>query len=66
MAPATETLCSKRLGSSPLSLNYTRHVVPLVEADLLAVTVPDKSGSKAQRFRISPTPGGPSWRLPNK
>lgn len=40
-------------GLKPLSQNYTRHVVPLVEAGLLAMTVPDKPRSKAQRYRIT-------------
>lgn len=41
------------VGLKPLSQNYTRHVVPLVEAGLLAMTVPDKPRSKAQRYRIT-------------
>lgn len=41
------------VGLKPLSQNYTRHVVPLIEAGLLAMTVPDKPRSKAQRYRIT-------------
>ncbi|PWJ62271.1 helix-turn-helix domain-containing protein [Rathayibacter iranicus] len=41
------------VGLKPLSQNYTRHVAPLLEAGLLAMTVPDKPRSKSQRYRIT-------------
>ena len=40
-------------GLKPLSQNYTRHVVPLVNRRLLAMTVPDKPRSKAQRYILT-------------
>ena len=40
-------------GLKPLSQNYTRHVVPLVNRGLLAMTVPDKPRSKAQRYILT-------------
>lgn len=40
-------------GLKPLSQNYARHVVPLIEGGLLAMTLPDKPRSKAQRYRIT-------------
>lgn len=41
------------VGLKPLSQNYSRHVVPLLDAGLLAMTVPDKPRSKAQRYRLT-------------
>ena len=40
-------------GLKPLSQNYTRHVVPLVNRGLLAMTVPEKPRSKAQRYILT-------------
>lgn len=40
-------------GLKPLSQNYTRHIVPLLQRGLLAMTVPDKPRSKAQRYRLT-------------
>ena len=40
-------------GLKPLSQNYTRHVVPLVNRGLLAMTIPDKPRSKAQRYILT-------------
>ena len=40
-------------GLKPLSQHYTRHVVPLLHRGLLAMTVPDKPRSKAQRYRLT-------------
>lgn len=40
-------------GLKPLSQNYTRHVVPLLNRGLLAMTVPDKPRSKAQRYILT-------------
>ena len=40
-------------GLRPLSQNYARHVVPLLSSGLLAMTVPDKPRSKAQRYVLT-------------
>lgn len=40
-------------GLRPLSQNYARHVVPLLSSRLLAMTVPDKPRSKAQRYVLT-------------
>ncbi|WP_127841207.1 helix-turn-helix domain-containing protein [Actinomyces wuliandei] len=40
-------------GLRALSQNYQRHVVPLLERGLLAMTVPDKPRSKAQRYILT-------------
>ena len=40
-------------GLKPLSQNYARHVVPLLNRGLLAMTVPDKPRSKAQRYILT-------------
>jgi predicted HTH transcriptional regulator len=51
--PVHRDVLLEAVGLKPLSQNYTRHVVPLLEAGLLAMTVPDKPRSKAQRYRIT-------------
>lgn len=40
-------------GLRPLSQNYVRHVVPLLNRGLLTMTVPDKPRSKAQRYILT-------------
>lgn len=35
-------------------MNYKRHIVPLLEQDLLALTIPDKPNSRLQRYRLTP------------
>lgn len=51
--PVHRDVLLEAVGLKPLSQNYTRHVVPLIDAGLLAMTVPDKPRSKAQRYRIT-------------
>jgi predicted HTH transcriptional regulator len=51
--PVHRDVLLEAVGLKPLSQNYSRHVVPLLEAGLLAMTVPDKPRSKAQRYRIT-------------
>jgi predicted HTH transcriptional regulator len=51
--PVHRDVLLEAVGLRPLSQNYTRHVVPLLDAGLLAMTVPDKPRSKAQRYRIT-------------
>ena len=51
--PVHRNVLLEAVGLKPLSQNYTRHVVPLIESGLLAMTVPDKPRSKAQRYRIT-------------
>lgn len=51
--PVHRDVLLEAAGLKPLSQSYTRHVVPLIEAGLLAMTVPDKPRSKAQRYRIT-------------
>ena len=41
------------LGLSNAYLNYKRHIVPLLEQGLIAMTLPDKPQSRLQRYRIS-------------
>jgi predicted HTH transcriptional regulator len=50
--------CSKQellvvLGLSNAYLNYKRHIVPLLEQGLIAMTLPDKPQSRLQRYRIT-------------
>lgn len=40
-------------GLRPLSQTYSRHVVPLLNRGLLAMTVPDKPRSKPQRYILT-------------
>ncbi|CED90680.1 AlbA family DNA-binding domain-containing protein [Actinomyces succiniciruminis] len=40
-------------GLRPLSQNYARHVVPLLNRGLIAMTLPDKPRSKAQRYVLT-------------
>ena len=35
-------------------MNYKRHIVPLLEQGLLALTLPDKPNSRLQRYRLTP------------
>ena len=51
--PVHRDVLLEAVGLKPLSQNYSRHVVPLLDAGLLAMTVPDKPRSKAQRYRIT-------------
>jgi len=51
--PVHRDVLLEAVGLKPLSQNYSRHVVPLLEGGLLAMTVPDKPRSKAQRYRIT-------------
>lgn len=51
--PVHRDVLLEAVGLKPLSQNYTRHIVPLIEAGLLAMTVPDKPRSKTQRYRIT-------------
>ena len=51
--------CSKQellvvLGLSNAYLNYKRHIVPLLEQGLIAMTLPDKPQSRLQRYRLTP------------
>ena len=41
------------LGLSNAYLNYKRHIVPLLEQGLIAMTLPDKPQSRLQRYRIT-------------
>ena len=34
-------------------LNYKRHIVPLLERGLIAMTLPDKPQSRLQRYRLT-------------
>ena len=51
--PVHRNILLEAAGLKPLSQNYTRHVVPLVNRGLLAMTVPDKPRSKAQRYILT-------------
>lgn len=51
--PVHRNVLLEAVGLKPLSQNYARHVVPLIESGLLAMTVPDKPRSKAQRYRLT-------------
>lgn len=42
------------LGLSNVYLNYKRHIVPLLEHGLIAMTLPDKPQSCLQRYRLTP------------
>ena len=42
------------LGLSNAYLNYKRHIVPLLDQGLIAMTIPDKPQSRLQRYRITP------------
>lgn len=42
------------LGLSNAYLNYKRHIVPLLEQGLIAMTLPDKPQSRLQRYRLTP------------
>ena len=37
----------------PVYLNYKRHIMPLVEAGLLEMTIPDKPRSSRQKYRTT-------------
>lgn len=34
-------------------LNYKRHIVPVLESGLIAMTLPDKPQSRLQRYRLT-------------
>ena len=42
------------LGLSNAYLNYKRHIVPLLEQGLIAMTFPDKPQSRLQRYHLTP------------
>ena len=42
------------LSLSNAYLNYKRHIVPLLDQGLIAMTIPDKPQSRLQRYRITP------------
>ena len=54
---ATQPLSRQKLlaelGLSNAYLNYKRHIVPLLEQGLIAMTLPDKPQSRLQRYRIT-------------
>lgn len=41
------------LGLSNAYLNYKRHIVPLLEQGLIAMTIPDKPQSRLQRYQLT-------------
>jgi len=47
-----ELLAALRLSNA--YMNYKRHIVPLLEQGLLALTLPDKPNSRLQRYRLTP------------
>ena len=54
---ATQPLSKQKLlaelGLSNVYLNYKRHIVPLLEQNLIAMTIPDKPQSRLQRYRLT-------------
>ena len=42
------------IGLSNAYLNYKRHIVPLLEQGLIAMTLPEKPQSRLQRYRLTP------------
>lgn len=49
---AQELLAALQLSNA--YLNYKRHIVPLLERGLIAMTIPDKPQSRLQRYRLTP------------
>ena len=41
------------IGLSGVYMNYKRHIAPLVEGGLLALTIPDKPQSRLQKYRLT-------------
>jgi len=58
-APARRSDLLAALGITQSPNNYIRHIRPLVEAGLLALTIPDKPSSSQQRYLI--TEAGREW-----
>ncbi|MHB1494706.1 MAG: Fic family protein, partial [Acidithiobacillus sp.] len=40
-------------GLANVYLNYKRHIAPLLEQSLLAMTIPDKPQSRLQKYRLT-------------
>jgi len=57
--PASRSEILEALGLSQSPNNYVRHIRPLVEAGLLALSLPDKPSSSQQRYLI--TDAGRAW-----
>ena len=57
--PASRSNLLSVVGLSQSPNNYLRHILPLVEAELLALSIPDKPRSPQQRYLI--TDAGRNW-----
>ena len=52
--PRTKQELLAALHLSNAYLNYKRHIVPVLESGLIAMTLPDKPQSRLQRYRLTP------------
>jgi len=62
--PASRSELLSAVGLSQSPNNYLRHILPLVEAGLLALSIPDKPRSSQQRYLI--TDAGREWLAAHK
>jgi ATP-dependent DNA helicase RecG len=52
-APASRDVLLEAAGLSTVYGNYTRHVLPLLDAGLLELTHPENPRHRAQRYRLT-------------
>jgi len=52
-SPKSKAELLKAAGLAHAYLNYKRHIFPLIESGVLALTIPDKPNSRLQKYRLT-------------
>jgi Fic family protein len=53
-SPKSKAELLEAAGLANAYLNYKRHIFPLIESDVLELTLPDKPNSRLQKYRLTP------------